>query len=171
MCLASSHLFFTPKICQLVYQEPQRTSAPLKGRSCHNRIFFSWLSVAERRKKKRSLAFAFQEIEFIFYLTGINNKQYFFFSFCCEGLCYVICLNIPLHFSNVNNDYSCASELSLLARALEVQETPGIVDRALNLNASHCDRASPNILGRVLVMLRQGLVALMLGTGFALIQS
>lgn len=86
-------------------------------------------------------------------------------------MCYVICLNIPLHFSNVNNDYSCASELSLLARVPEVQETPGIVDRALNLNASHCDRASPNILGRVLVMLRQGLVAPMLGTHFALIES
>lgn len=105
-----------------------------------------------------------------FSMTGINNKQYFYFS-CCEGFCYVICLNIPLCFSNVNNDYSCASERSLLARAPEVQETPGIVDRVLNLNASHCDRASPNILGRVLVMLRQGLVALMLGTGFASILS
>lgn len=123
-------------------------------------------------EKKKSLAFAFQEIEFIFYVTGINNKQYFFVVVVfCEGFCYVICLNIPLCLSNVNNDYSCASELSLLAQAPEVQETPGIVDRALNLNASHCDRASPNILGRVLVMLRQGLVALMLGTGFASILS
>jgi len=110
-------------------------------------------------------------MEFIFCLTGINNKQDFIFFFCCEVFCYVICLNIPLCFSNVNNDYSCASELCLLARAPEVREAPGIVDRALNLNASPCDRASPNILGRVLVMLRRGLVALMLGTGFASVLS
>lgn len=50
-----------------------------------------------------------------------------------------------------------------MARELGVQETPGTVDRVLNSSAARCDRASPNILGRVLVMLRQGLVARLLG--------
>lgn len=137
--------------------------SPSEGAQLAQYSVFFMLSVA----KTRSVACALQEIEFIFYLAGINNKQGFLFLFCCGGFPYVICLNIPLHFSNANNDYSCASELSLLAREPEVRETPGSVDRALNLNASHCDRASPNILGRVLVMLQQGLVALMLGMGFA----
>lgn len=51
--------------------------SPFEGAQlAEENIFFKAVSCKNR---KRSLVCAFQEIEFIFYLTGINNKQLFFF--------------------------------------------------------------------------------------------
>lgn len=91
---------FFPQICQLVYGGLQRTSA-----LAQLNYFFGGCQLQK------------QEPHFCFPGDGVHFASrwdkyepaffpFFFFFLFCRGFCYVICLDIPLYVSNVNNDYS-----------------------------------------------------------------
>lgn len=71
--------FSPPKFASWFIKNHSEHQPLWRGAAATIEYFFHGCQLQKERGKKRSLAFAFQEIEFIFYLTGINNKQYFFF--------------------------------------------------------------------------------------------